>query len=131
MGLACRPVATARLFREQDLEEVVVAPALLPGTSEDRRAGLADVAKAEPMQQAGQVERQRWRLDRLEPGRQVAHEPEVVEDRLEVAVREATRLGGQTEGSIDRRCADEGGKLGRPADLRPDPRPIDAPVPAA
>jgi hypothetical protein len=45
----------------------------------------------------------------------------VVEDRLEVAVGEPARLRCQTEGSIDRSHADEGGELGRPADLRPDP----------
>lgn len=53
-------------------------PALLAGTGEDRRAGLADVGQAEPMKQAGQVERQRCGLDGMEPRWQVAPAGELV-----------------------------------------------------
>ncbi len=45
----------------------------------------------------------------------------MVDDRLEVAVGEATGLGGQAERPIDLVRSDERRKLGRPADLRPDP----------
>ena len=79
MHLTGGPIATGRLFREEDLEEVSVIPALLPGTSEDRRASLADVAQAEPMQQAGQVERQgSGGLDGMKARWQVAPPGELV-----------------------------------------------------
>ena len=63
------------------------------------------------------------RVVRRGPGARspVTHQPAVVEDRLEVALGEAARFGREGQRFLDRDGTDEGGKLGRPAHLGPDP----------